>query len=160
MQSALPRRWRGLKTVKTALLGGRGPIASFPLNFAREYKRPREPRRGDHRPLAPKRVKSVRGSRRRTPCVLENSPCLCRERGRSRFVFPRLDMSPDGIVFRQRGHAPGHAVPALFLCREGWDKNNAEYAIKRRAWLCVRRGRTRALARLAFVDSGGRGVIE
>ena len=44
MQSALPKRWRGLKTVKTALLGGRGPIASFALNFAREYERPREPR--------------------------------------------------------------------------------------------------------------------
>lgn len=25
MQSALPKRWRGLKTVETALLGGRGP---------------------------------------------------------------------------------------------------------------------------------------
>ena len=25
MQSALRRRWRGLKTVETALLGGRGP---------------------------------------------------------------------------------------------------------------------------------------
>ena len=160
MQSALRRRWRGLKIVETALLGGRGPIASSSLNFAREYERPREPRRGDRRPLAPKRVKSVRGSRRRTPCVLENPPCLCHERGRSRFVFPRLDMSPDGIDFRQRGHAPGHAVPALFLCREGGDENNAEYAIKRCAWLCVRRGRTRALARLAFVDSGGRGVIE
>ena len=74
MQSVLPRRWRGLKTVETALLGGRGPIASPALNFAREYKRPRKPRCGDHRPLAPKRVKSVRGSRRRTPCVLENPP--------------------------------------------------------------------------------------
>ena len=82
MQSALPKRWRGLKTVETALLGGRGPIASPALNFAREYKRPRKPRCGDHRPLAPKRVKSVRGSRRRTLCVLENSPCLCRERGK------------------------------------------------------------------------------
>ena len=38
------RRWRGPKTVKTALLGGRGPIASSSLNFAREYKRPRKPR--------------------------------------------------------------------------------------------------------------------
>ena len=44
MQSALRRRWRGLKTVETALLGGRGPIASSSLNFAREYERPREPR--------------------------------------------------------------------------------------------------------------------
>lgn len=25
MQSALPKRWRGLKAVETALLGGRGP---------------------------------------------------------------------------------------------------------------------------------------
>ena len=33
MQSALPKRWRGLKTVKTALLGGRGPIASSSLDF-------------------------------------------------------------------------------------------------------------------------------
>ena len=33
MQSALPRRWRGLKTVKTALLGGRGLIASSSLDF-------------------------------------------------------------------------------------------------------------------------------
>ena len=44
MQSALPKRWRGLKTVETALMGGRGPIASSSLNFAREYERPREPR--------------------------------------------------------------------------------------------------------------------
>ena len=45
MQSALPTRWRGLKTVETALLGGRGPhrvILSelWPENM----KRPREPR--------------------------------------------------------------------------------------------------------------------
>ena len=44
MQSALPKRWRGLKTVETALLGGRDPIASSSLNFAREYERPRKPR--------------------------------------------------------------------------------------------------------------------
>ena len=45
MQSALRRRWRGLKTVETALLGGRGPIASSSLDFAaREYERPRKPR--------------------------------------------------------------------------------------------------------------------
>ena len=44
MQSALRRRWRGLKTVETALLGGRDPIASSSLNFAREYERPRKPR--------------------------------------------------------------------------------------------------------------------
>ena len=65
-------------------------------------------------------------------------------------------MSPDGIDFRQRSHAPGHAVPALFLCREGWGENNAESALKRRAWLCARRGR----AYLAFVDSAEKGVIK
>ena len=159
MQSALPRRWRGLKTVETALLGGRGPIASSSLNFAREYKRPRELRWATVYLLLRSASSQFAGRGGERLASLEAPPVFAVS-GEDPASFPRLDMSPDGIVFRQRGHAPGHAVPALFLCREGWDENNAEYAIKRRAWLCVRRGRTRALARLAFVDSGGRGEIE
>ena len=45
MQSALPKRWRGLKTVETALLGGRGPHRVILSELRPEnMKRPREPR--------------------------------------------------------------------------------------------------------------------
>ena len=87
---------------------------------------------------------------------LKISPCLCRKLRKSRSGLPRPDMSPDGIDFRQRSHAPGHAVPALFLCREGWGENNAESALKRCARLCAWRGR----AYPAFVDSAEKGVIK
>ena len=135
MQSALPKRWRGLKTVETALLGGRGPHRVILSELRPEnMKRPRKPRWATADLLLRSASSQFAGRGGERFASLKTPPVFAVSGGKSRSDLPRLDMSPDGTGFRQRGHAPGHAVPALFLCREGWDKNNAEYAIKRRAW--------------------------